>query len=154
MDGRRARLLERSVLDKLPRLTKPAREPVGHAEPQQLTIPWAALLGIGWPLAFMAAVALEPAPVDPEAAAPLLIEVASLVFLAALVTTVVCATLRHPAAAMAGVVAGLLGMVFTITCPVSGHHAFGLWWVGQLAVTGAMLGVSLAALGRRSRTTT
>jgi hypothetical protein len=42
--------------------------------------------------------------------------------------------------------------VFSVACPVSGHHALGLWWVAQMAVTTAMLAVCVAALGRRART--
>jgi hypothetical protein len=39
---------------------------------------------------------------------------------------------------------------FVVACPVSGHHAFGLWWYAELAVVVGMLGVSLAALGGRA----
>jgi hypothetical protein len=49
------------------------------------------------------------------------------------------------------VVTGIIALGFTVTCPVSGHHTFGAWWYGQMALTLAMLGVSLAALGRRAR---
>jgi hypothetical protein len=35
---------------------------------------------------------------------------------------------------------------------VSGHHVIGAWWYSELSMTLAMLGVSVAALGRRART--
>jgi hypothetical protein len=58
------------------------------------------------------------------------------------------AGIRHRAAAVAGVVTGLLSTTFVVACPVSGHHAFGLWWIAQLGLVGGMLAVSLVALGR------
>jgi xanthine/uracil permease len=99
----------------------------------------------------VAAIALEPAPSDPDATAPLVVELASLGFLAALLVTAVAAGLHHRAAAVAGVVAGVLLATFTVACPVSGHHQVGLWWFGQLALVTGMLGVSLVALGDRAR---
>jgi hypothetical protein len=151
MDGRRARLIERPVLDKLPTVTRSATKPA-HPAGRQLTTRWAAILGVGWPLALMIAVALEPTPAEPEAAVPLLVELASVGLYAALLTTAVMAARRLPAAPQAGVVTGLIAVAFSITCPLSGHHAFGLWWIGQLGVIVTMLGISLAALGRRSST--
>jgi hypothetical protein len=180
MDGRRARLIDRPVLDNLPALTAPApapgsppvpeaaapppsapaAEPARAPEPTRparrrggrLTRGWAAALGLGWPLVLAIGIALEPAAAEPEAATPLIAELGSSVLFAALVATVVAATRRHPVAAVAAVVTGLVTAAFSVTCPVSGHHAFWLWWVGQLGVTMAMLGVSVAALGPRSRT--
>jgi hypothetical protein len=96
-------------------------------------------------------IALEPAPADPNAPVPVIVSLASIALFAALVATAVAAGIRHPSAAIGGVVTGLVALGFTISCPVSGHHTFGAWWFGQMALTVAMLGVSLAALGRRAR---
>ena len=117
----------------------------------RLTPTWSGILGFGWPLAVVVSIALEPAPADPEAAVPVIVSLASLALFAALVATAVAAGNRHPSAAVAGVVTGLIALGFTVTCPVSGHHTLGAWWFGQLALTLAMLGVSAAALGRRAR---
>ncbi|MGH9212599.1 MAG: hypothetical protein ACRD2C_18300 [Acidimicrobiales bacterium] len=109
---------------------------------------------MGWPLAFMIAVAVEPVPADPDAApGPLLVQLAGLAFLLALGVTVIAAATRHASAAAAGIVTGLLATAFSITCPVTGHHAVGSWWFVQMGVTLAMLGASMAALGRRARVT-
>ena len=89
----------------------------------------------------MASIALEPAPADPEAAVPVVVSLASVGLFAALVATAVAAGNRHPSAAIAAVVTGLLALGFTVSCPVSGHHAFGAWWFGQMALTLPMLGV-------------
>jgi hypothetical protein len=48
---------------------------------------------------------------------------------------------------------GLITLAFSIGCPLSGHHTFGLWRIAQqLSVTAAMLDVSVLAIGRWSRT--
>jgi hypothetical protein len=99
----------------------------------------------------VASIALEPAPADPEAAVPVVVSLASMGLFAALVATAVAAGNRHPSAAVGGVVTGLIALGFTVSCPVTGHHTFGAWWFGQMALTLAMLGVSFAALGRRAR---
>jgi hypothetical protein len=110
------------------------------------------ILGLGWPLTFLISVALEPAPAHPEAATPILVELAGMAFFVALWATVIAAVQRHPMAATAAVVTGLLAVGFSITCPLSGHHGYGLWWVAQLGLTATMLAASAAALGRRART--
>ncbi|HEY6415227.1 MAG TPA: hypothetical protein VIX41_03280 [Acidimicrobiales bacterium] len=117
----------------------------------RLTPTWAGILGFGWPLAIVASIALEPAPADPEAAVPVVVSLASIGLFAALVATAVAAGNRQPAAAVAAVVTGLIALGFTVSCPVTGHHTFGAWWFGQMALTLTMFGASLAALGRRAR---
>ncbi len=158
MDGQRARLAARrfgraSTIPPAvpPTLERPERavdappEPPAP-EPGELSTGWAAAIGIGWPLAIIASFALEPAPADPDAPVPVLVELASLGFFLALVGTAVAAGVRHRAAAVGGVVTGVLATTFSITCPVSGHHAIGLWWFAQLGIVTAMLAVSAAAL--------
>ena len=44
----------------------------------QLSDRWAAVLGIGWPLAIVASMVLEPTPADPSAPGPVLAELANL----------------------------------------------------------------------------
>jgi hypothetical protein len=152
MDGQRARLVTRT-LDRVPtirRVTPGAARPA----PDRLAPTWAAILGFGWPLATVVSIALEPAPADPEAAVPVIVSLASLALFVALVATAVAAGNRRPLAAVAGVLTGLIALGFTVTCPVSGHHTLGAWWYGQLGLTLAMLGVSVAALGRRARVRT
>lgn len=49
-----------------------------------------------------------------------------------------------------GLVASLVGAMvmtaFSVACPTSGHHAWGLWWVGQMASVIALVGASVWAL--------
>ena len=146
MDGRRARLIG-PVLESLPRLTRSAPQPAQRTE-RLLPTGWAALLGVGWPLAFAISFVLEPAPAHHEAATPLLVQLGSDLLFAALLITVVAAVHRHPGAAAGGIGTGFIALGFAVACPFSGHHTFGLWWIGELAVMAAMLAVSVAALGR------
>jgi hypothetical protein len=137
------------------------RQPPVRPRPQRLlpvrtaggpiTSAWAVALGVGWPLAFVLGGLFEPAPAQPEATAPLVVELGSLVFLVAMIMVVAAAVRRQRLAANAGVVAGLVAVAFAISCPVSGHHSFGLWWVGEMVVYTGMLALSAAALGRRAR---
>lgn len=151
MDGRRARFITRP-LDRLPRIPEATPATPAVTRPgDRLTRGWSLLLGLGWPVVFQIALVLEPTAADPNAAPPLLAELASFGLLAALVVTAVAAASRHRAAAVGGVVAGLVSVAMSVTCPVSGHHAYGLWWVAQLGLLTAMLAVSVVALGHRSR---
>ena len=148
MDGRRARLIG-PMLDSVPRLTRrPGQAPAVAGE---LKTGWAALLGVGWPLVFVLATAIEPAPADPNAATPLLVDLGSAVLFGALVITSITAVSRLRSAAVAGIVTGVTGLAFSVTCPLSGHHGLGMWWVGQMALLAAMLAVSVAALGHRAQ---
>jgi hypothetical protein len=161
MDGQRARLVARQ-LDRVPAITRSDSsalrdEPAGHRRRSipafaRLTTPWAAALGLGWPLAIITMIALEPAPADPGAPVPIVVEVGGLALYAALLMTAVAAGMRHRAAAGAATVAGLIAVTFTVACPVSGHHTYAPWWFAQLAVAAGMLAVSLAALARRAAT--
>jgi hypothetical protein len=119
--------------------------------PGELSDRWAAVLGIGWPLAIVASMVLEPTPADPDAPGPVLAELANLGLLFALVGTAIAAGVRHGAAAVGGVVTGLLVVALAIACPVSGHHAIGLWWFAELGILTSMLAVSGVALQRTRR---
>jgi hypothetical protein len=160
MDGRRARVLG-PVLDRIPALERIDRGDAvertaakASRASDQLAPGWAAALGIGWPLAYIVAVAIEPAPTHPEAAPAVLATVASLALMVALWSTVFAAAHRQPSAALGGAITGAIAVAMTVTCPASGHHTLGAWWFGQLALTAGMLAVSLAALGPWSRART
>ena len=158
MDGQRARLAARRFdrATTIPPAVAPAPERPERAVPAppdprtpeagQLPTRWAGAIGIGWPLAIIVGMALEPQPADPTAAPSALVELASLALFVALVGTAIAAGVRHRAAAVGGVVTGVLTATFSITCPVSGHHAIGLWWFAQLGIVIAMLAVSATAL--------
>ena len=129
----------------------PTPTPSRAEVPGGLSAHWAAVLGVGWPLAIIASMALEPQPADPDAPVPALIALASLGLFVALITTAIAAGVRHRGAAVGGLVTGLLAMTFTVTCPASGHHTLGLWWFGQLGIVTVMLALSAVAFQRSRR---
>jgi hypothetical protein len=49
--------------------------------------------------------------------------------------------------------AGGIGLVLVLGCPLSGHHHFGLWWVGEITAVAAWTALSLVGL-RRAPTAT
>jgi hypothetical protein len=153
MDGRRARLIG-PMLDSVPRLTKRRPAQAAGRDTGELKTAWAALLGVGWPAVFVLATAIEPAPADPNAATPLLVELGSALLFGGLVVTAIAAASRLRSAGGAGIGTGVIALGFSVTCPLSGHHGFGMWWFGQMAMLTAMLGLSIAALGHRARATT
>lgn len=152
MDGRRARLIA-PVLDKVPTLRRVAPQPA-RSLGDRLGLGWAAALAIGWPVALAIGFAVEPAPAEPEAAAPIVVQLAGLVLQVALLTTIVAAVARSRVAAAAGVAVGVVAVTLSVACPTSGHHGFGLWWVAQLGLMVTMLGVSVAALRQRALSAT
>jgi hypothetical protein len=147
MDGRRARLIG-PVLDSVPRLTKRATTLDG-----ELKLAWAALLGVGWPVALVLSDVIRPSPVDPNAAPSLFAQLFPAVVFTGLVLTAIAAASRMRTAAVAGVGLGALMLFDSLACPLSGHHQFGLWVAADFALFTGMLGLSITALGHRARAT-
>lgn len=112
---------------------------------------WAAALGLGWPLAWTIGSIVEPAPADPHAAVPLWVSVIATALFGALVMTMVAAALRSGLAVYSGLVVGAITVAVSATCPLTGHHGFGLWWVAQFTLLSGMLMANLAAVRLASR---
>lgn len=112
---------------------------------------WAALLGIGWPLAWLIGTVVEPAPANPHEAVPLWVSATAMVLFSALLMTLMGAVLRSGIAVYSGLVFGAIAVAVSATCPLTGHHGFGLWWVAQFTLLTGMLGANLTALRSASR---
>lgn len=113
---------------------------------------WPRNLGLAWVAVFAMAVAVEPAPADPEASDPVWASLLFLGLLSALAVAGASLARRRRLGLMALIGAGGLALVGTVMCPVSDHHeAVGAWWYLQLTGFTALIGASLAGL-RRSRT--
>jgi hypothetical protein len=144
MDGSKAREAL-AVLDRAPEI---GRRETPTPGPRSLRLGWAVALGIGWPIVMALSLAIEPAPTNPEAAVPLIVNLGGWVLLLAMGATAVAAARRLPTAIGFSALAGAVALAFTISCPASGHHALAAWWFGELALTVGMLGVTLAASRR------
>jgi hypothetical protein len=109
---------------------------------------WVAVaVGAAWIVLSVVTAVLEPAPQRSE---PLIGVFLSVVFLAIVVTMFAGLGLRRRWGALAAVAASLVGVVATVACPISGHHAFGNWWYGQMACAAALVAVSFWALRSQS----
>ena len=164
MDGRRALTVD-PTLDGVPHIRRhplafhrgPRRGPAARSQKGaersflagRLSDTWT-VLGLGWPVAFVAMTAMEPAPADPNAHVPLIVDVGAMVFLTTLALTCLTAATRSRIAAPAAVATGIVALAFAVSCPASGHHDFGAWWFGELALLGSMTAAGVAALGRRA----
>jgi hypothetical protein len=140
--------MDGSVLESAPPRTKRAPRLDG-----ELKLAWAALLGVGWPVALVLSDVIRPAPADPNAAPSLFAQLFTAVVFGALVLTAIAAASRMRTAAVAGVALGGVMLLDSLACPLSGHHQFGLWVAADMALFTAMLGLSIAALGHRARAT-
>ncbi len=110
-----------------------------------LSLSWAIGLAVAWVVVVAVGLAVEPAPVNPDAAPPLLADLLSTFLLGTWGAMVAGMFQRRRLTAVASL-AGAAGLLtLTLGCPTSGHHGFGAWWGVQ--IVGA---VGLLALSRRA----
>jgi hypothetical protein len=108
----------------------------------------AAGIGIAWFVAYQVAASLEPVPDQPEPWYGVALGVAFLALIAGTATGLV---MQRRWGLVVSVGAAAFFTALSVACPVSGHHAFGAWWYGQMACALGMLGGSVAALRWSSR---
>ncbi len=108
----------------------------------------AAGVGIAWYVLFGIAQAIEPAPANPNAVPAWIESAISVVFLAALAVMLPGLIARRRWGLLASLGAAVVFVAATIACPTTGHHEFGLWWLGEMACAAALLGISVATLRR------
>ena len=108
----------------------------------------AAAVGVTWYVLFGIAQAIEPAPANPNAV-PAWIETAlSVVFLGTLAVMLPGLVARRRWGLLGSLAASVVVVAATIACPTTGHHQFGLWWLGEMACAAGLLALSVATLKR------
>jgi hypothetical protein len=115
----------------------------------------AAAAGLLGPAVAAVSWALEPAPANADAAAPVVTVVLGYALLVAWLGAAAAAIARRPVALGWATAVPGLSVLMTITCPTSGHHsAVAGWWVAELVVCLSALALSAAGLrwwaGRRA----
>ena len=107
-------------------------------------------LAIAWLILVPLAVALQPAAAVAEAG--WLDYVVSYALLASIVMAVT--GLVRGTSWSGGATLGAAGIFLasTFACPATGHHAFGLWWFGQLAIAASLVAMSAVYAWRRRTT--
>lgn len=105
----------------------------------------AVTVGAMWVAAIPLSIAIEPAPDDPDVALPWYGALLVYAFLSSLLLAAAGLFARQRAGLVASLVAGSVFLVNAVACPVSGHHVYGTWWLGQLAIGLALVAVSAVA---------
>ena len=103
------------------------------------------VVAVAWVVLMQVAFALEPAAQEPVPVIGVLLEVAMYALLATMVTGLV---MQRRFGLVASLAAAVLATAASIACPVTGHHAFGAWWFGQMACVLALVATSIAVLYR------
>jgi hypothetical protein len=102
----------------------------------------AAGVGLAWLVSYQLAATLEPVTHQPEPWYGVVLNVGFLALLAATATGLI---MQRRWGLVASIAAAGLFTALSVACPVSGHHPFGTWWYGQMALALGMLGASLVA---------
>jgi hypothetical protein len=89
---------------------------------------------------------LEPAPAHPEMAHALVYTLLDTAFMGTLFIAAVGLLQRHRFGLQALVANATIQLVGVFAYPISGHHAWGVWWIAQLFVGLCVLGVTAGAL--------
>jgi hypothetical protein len=132
----------------------PAKSPPGPAPPRRGGIPFARLLGYGWPAVLGGIMLLHP---EPHPGAQEWVYTGWFtagLFLVLGLGLYALVTGHETGALTASVVAGAVGVLLAYECRVTVQH-YGNWWAYELVAFGALTTLSLASLavrGRRHRT--
>lgn len=156
LDRRDRRRIAPAVLRRRDRI-EPQHEPGDEHRPDERRFD--DRIGHGWTIATAAAwiagigliLLLEPAPADP-AATSLVGEIIGTVVAMGLSVTMLGLVTRYRFGLAAAAATGGMMMAVSIACPVSGHHAFGAWWIGELAIVAGL--TALGVFGYRRATGT
>jgi hypothetical protein len=108
--------------------------------------PVCAAVAIAWFVLMNVAIALEPATSRAEPVIGVVLELATWLLLATMLTGFVMQRRFGLVASLGGAV---LAVAESIACPISGHHQFGTWWFGQMACVLGLVAVSIVALRRQ-----
>ena len=122
--------------------------PLGMRLQEPITGQQALIGAVVWAVGLAVGIAVEPPATNPGAVDPWFVSALSSVLLAALLTTFAGLWLRRRWSLAASLVAAGMLLVSTVLCPVSGHHAIGVWWVVQLGCGMGLAAVSALGLRR------
>ena len=100
-------------------------------------------LGVLWVVGYLAVGALEPATHHELPAISIVLTVA---FHLALLATAVGLIARRRWGIAASLGASVVFLAGTVACPTTGHHSMGLWWLGQMVISLALVAASVVAL--------
>jgi hypothetical protein len=102
-------------------------------------------LVVAWFVGYALSGELEPQTAHPM---PVIGVVLGVAFLAGLLVTAGGLIARRRWGLVASLWTSGLFLAATVACPTTGHHGFGLWWVGQLALSFGLVAASVVAFRR------
>lgn len=102
-------------------------------------------VGVAWFVLNEIAYALEPASDQAVPLIGIVLEVTMYVLLSAMLAGLI---MQRRWGLLASFGAAVLATAASIACPVTGHHAFGAWWFGQMACMLALVAISVVTLRR------
>jgi uncharacterized membrane protein len=124
------------------------RRPLGERLLEPISGRWAAIGAVAWVVLLEVVRAVQPPAADPNAVDPWFDRALGTIFLVAFLSAFAGFGLRRRWSMAASLFASGLLLLFTVICPMSGHHAnVGAWWVVQLGCALAL--VTTSALGLR-----
>jgi hypothetical protein len=100
-------------------------------------------LGVLWFVGYVAVGALEPAT---HHSLPVIAIVLAVAFHLALLATAIGLVARRRWGIVASIGASAFLLAGTVACPTTGHHEIGVWWLGQMVVSLAVVAGSVIAL--------
>ena len=106
----------------------------------------AVAVAVMWVVAIPVSIALEPAPQDANAPIPWYAALLIYAFLTSLLLAGAGLAARQRAGLVASLVAASVFLFDVVACPVSGHHAFGTWWLAELSVALGLTAFSAIAV--------
>ncbi len=107
---------------------------------------WSFATAAAWMAGIGLILLLEPAPADPEAVS-LVSEIIGTAMALGLSVTMLGLVGRYRFGLAAAAATGGMMMAVSVACPLSGHHTFGAWWIGELAIVAGL--TSLGVIGYR-----
>lgn len=118
----------------------------------RISHPWSVGTTVAWVAGIALILLLEPAPADPETAS-VLSEIIGTVMALGLSVTVLGLVARYRFGLAATAATGGLMLAVSVACPLSGHHAFGAWWLGELAIVAGLTTLGVVGYRRATGTT-
>jgi hypothetical protein len=100
-------------------------------------------IAVAWLVLLQVAFALEPATNQAEPIYGVVLEFTMYALLATMITGLV---MQRRFGLVASLGAAGFMTALSVACPISGHHAFGTWWYGQMACVLALVAASVVAL--------
>jgi hypothetical protein len=100
-------------------------------------------VAVAWLVLLQIAFALEPATNRAEPIYGIVLELTMYALLATMLTGLV---MQRRFGLVASLGAAGFMTALSVACPISGHHAFGTWWYGQMACVLALVAASVVAL--------